>query len=89
MIEAWRSLSRALNVPLDVAVRSLADGTAAAAIVEARGVPCRGCGGTLQWAGQICYCGGEPGTRDLRSEPATLGGTEAMARLRRRYVPPC
>ena len=87
-IEAWRSLSRALNVPLDVAVQALADGTAAAAITEMRGASCPGCGGSLRWVGESCFCGGRPGSRDLRPEPVTLGGVEALARLRRRYVPP-
>jgi hypothetical protein len=82
--EAFRSLSRALGVPLDVAVRALADGSAAG-MIEARGFACPGCGGTLRWAAERCYCGGRPGSRAAPPAP-TLSGVEAEAQLRRRFA---
>lgn len=89
-IEAWQSLSRALGVPLDVAVAALANGSAAG-MIEARGIPCPGCGGTLLHRGEQCYCAREKQARARLgpTEARTLSGTRARALLmdRRADVP--
>jgi hypothetical protein len=88
-IGAWESLSRALGVPLDVAVRSLAS-QGAARMIEARGFPCPGCGGMLLYPSESCRCGHQDALARQRlaeAGPGRLTGAEALALLRRRYVP--